>query len=221
MRQVLHLLVFLVVLGLPAACSETDIGSMDSEPAAPSPIVSLDGDRWEIDDPIGIFMVENGQQLSDGTIAEGAKNVLYSCSESNTSAYFNPVGSTIYYPQDGRPVDFIAYYPYISDISPGYLYPVNLLEQTSRHMDIMYSNNAEGLHKDSMTVNLKFSHVLSKLSFMLIPGEGSPDLSNAEIKVSNIDREAELKLVNGELINYGARGNSITIPDNPLFVLPR
>lgn len=161
------------------------------------------GDQWTLNDPIGIFMLKNGQPLNSSNIAEGADNIEYKAqADGNAISGFTPAsGTPIFYPQNGDNVDFVAYYPYKSSLV-NYTYPVNVSDQTTpANIDVLYANTANtnpgGYSKTSGTVDLQFSHALSKLSFTLISGTGSPDLTGAKIEITNLATTAEINLPDG------------------------
>ncbi len=160
------------------------------------------GNEWITGDQAGVFMVKQAQPLSATTIAEGADNIAYKADNGSSAiSSFLPVSSanTIYYPQNGDKVDFIAYYPYNSPLT-GYTYPVDISNQsTPAAIDVLYSNNATSKNKNSGAVELQFKHVLSKLSFTLTSGDGSPDLTGATVRVTNIATTADMNLTNGVL----------------------
>ena len=75
---------------------------------------------WENGDRIGIFMKSTGATLADPAIVNGASNKIYKTSVPGIFAADSET-ETIYFPTDNSGVDFIAYYPYRSDIS-NYIY---------------------------------------------------------------------------------------------------
>ncbi len=123
----------------------------------------------------------------------------------------------IYYPVDGQPVDFISYYPFNRNITD-HIYPVDVsseYQEMPKYIDIVYSDNAKGYTKNSTdSVNLAFSHKLSKLTFTLKEGEGAPDLTDTKIKISNLYRKADFDLSNGQITNLASPGE-IGVDYNP------
>lgn len=169
------------------------------------------GDNWVLNDPVGIFMIKNGQALNSANIAEGADNIEYKAlADDNATSGFTPASSTpIYYPQNGNKVDFIAYYPYKTSL-PNYIYPVDVNNQTSpADIDILYAKTANtasgGYNKNSGTVDLQFNHALSKLSFTLISGTGSPNLTGAKIEIANLFTTANMSLADGTVTATNSR----------------
>lgn len=173
---------------------------------------SVGGTKWVTGDKIGIFMIGGGQSLGSG-ILDGVDNRQYEAapvSGNEATASFTPVipAQTIYYPQDGSNVDFVAYYPYKTSLT-GYVYPVDVTIQTNpADIDVLYSDNATGYNKNSSTVGLQFNHALSKVNFTLQPGDGmtATDLVNATVAMSNLNRTADLDLADGTLGNLNSSG---------------
>lgn len=210
MKQIIRLYTLLVASCLLTGCnSDEDVGG-NSTPVAVqfgSGIVQTktanDGNQWTLNDRIGIFMIKNGQPLNSSYITEDADNVEYKAQTGgNAISGFTPVsGTPIFYPQNGDKVDFIAYYPYKSSLT-NYIYPVDVSNQTSpANIDVLYANTANIIHsgynKNSGTVDLGFNHVLSKLSFTLISGTGSPSLAGAKIEITNLATTADMSLADG------------------------
>ena len=213
--KTIRLLIFLSFFAWLTSCNSDDDMGMHDDPIAvqfstgnivtPQSRTTAAGDQWVQGDHIGIFMVKNGQSLSSANIAEGADNRQYQAQigGSNVSG-FTPVGTnTIYYPQNNSNVDFIAYYPYKSPLST-YIYPVDVSNQaTPADIDVLYANtastNSSGYNKNSGTVDLKFSHALSKLDFTLISGEGSPNLTGAKIEIQGLASTGTVDLKDGSL----------------------
>lgn len=161
------------------------------------------GNHWTKNDPIGVFMVKNGQMLSSTNIAEGADNRKYQAQAGGSNINgFAPVGTdVIYYPHDGSNVDFVAYYPYRTALT-NYIYPVDVTNQaTPADIDVLYANTANtnlvGYNKTSGMVDLQFNHALSKLSFTLTSGDGSPNLTGAKLQITNLATTADIDLADG------------------------
>lgn len=208
MKQIIRLytLVVMSCLLLAGCNSDEDVGDLGNLVAVQFGMgeisnlkTSSGGDQWALNDPVGIFMIKNGQALSTASISEGADNRQYQAQTGGSYVSgFTPVGTnTIYYPQDGSNVDFVAYYPYTTSLI-NYTYPVNVSNQASpADIDVLYSNNTTGCNKNSGTVDLLFSHALSKLSFTLTSGNGSPSLAGAKIQITNLATTAEINLADG------------------------
>ncbi len=151
------------------------------------------GNQWEGNEKIGIFMVENGST----TIAEGADNVAYVTTSTGTSATFTSTTS-IYYPVDVmQKVDFIAYHPY-SPLTNTYEYAINATVQENQSaIDLMHSaanNNGVGYDKTQAKdyVNLTFNHKLTKVIIQTEPGNGltQDDLADMTITIKGLNTKA-------------------------------
>ncbi len=115
---------------------------------------------WSQGDAIGIYMVTAGSGLAPESVL--AKNAKYVTEGDGT---FNPpaVAHDVKFPMDGSTVDFVAYYPY-GTVTSAFEYSVDVTDQTDQNaIDLLYSDNAAGLNKNSSFVDLSFSHQLSKL----------------------------------------------------------
>ncbi|PTS98517.1 hypothetical protein DBR11_14670 [Pedobacter sp. HMWF019] len=150
-------------------------------------------DTWEANDQIGVFM-------KTGT---GLSNVLASNKAYKTTGdgNFQPSAAdqTIYFPEDGKAVDFIAYYPLQSTLN-GTTYPVDINNQSNpAAIDLLYSNNANALSKTSANANLVFSHQLSKVEFTVKKGEGVTDLTGLSTTISGLNTKANFDLATGVL----------------------
>lgn len=224
MKQIIRLYILFVVssLLLTAGCSsDDDIGSSNERVGVQfgSGIVQTKttngGNQWTLNDPIGIFMIKTGQALNSANIAEGADNVEYKAQTGgNAISGFIPMsGTPIFYPQNRDKVDFIAYYPYKSSLT-NYTYPVDVSNQASpANIDVLYANTANtasgGYNKNSGTVDLQFSHALSKLSFTLISGTGSPNLTGAKIEITKLATTANIALATG-IVTASNSGQALT-----------
>lgn len=209
MKQIIRLYTLLVVpcLLLAGCNSDEDVGDWGEPVAVQFGMGEVSrlkttsgGDQWTLNDPIGVFMIKNGQLLSSANIAEGADNVEYKAQTGgNAVSGFIPVsGTPVFYPQNGDNVDFIAYYPYKSPVT-NYTLPIDVGDQgDASKIDVLYSKNAAGYNKNSSTVDLQFSHVLSKLSFTLTPEAGAPPaLAGAKIEITNLATTADMNLADG------------------------
>lgn len=216
MRQIIYLFIFIFSFSLLVGCNETDISNAANERVAVEfgmatialTKVNYAGDSWSQYDSIGIFMMEAGKGIE--FTMEGGNNLKFrQYFQASNRCYFFPDMIPIYYPVDGRPVDFISYYPFKRDITD-YIYPVDVSSEHQikpQYIDIVYSDNAKRYNKNSRdSVQLVFRHVLSKLTFTLQEGEGAPDLNGARIKISNLYRKADLTLADGQVTNLDSPG---------------
>ena len=159
---------------------------------------------WNLNDPIGIYMVAN----TTTTVAENAANIPYKATTAAASTSFAPSGvTTIYYPVNTPAlVDFIAYHPYSASVAD-WVYPIDLSTQTPQTaIDLMYApadNSGAGYDKTSASVNFNFKHQLVKLIINVDMGSGvTGTVSAVSIKGMNTAANFDLKGVAG-LTNFG------------------
>lgn len=156
------------------------------------------GNSWGINDAAGIFMKKAGQELSDASIVGGATNRKYQTF--NGDGNFSPAaGETIYYPEDGSNVDFVAYYPHSTSVND-YNYAVDVSTQTVQEaIDLMYANNATNLNKSTGKANLNFSHCLSKIILNVKAGDGIGSLDGLGVTLKGMKTTASFALADGTL----------------------
>ncbi|GAA3960851.1 hypothetical protein GCM10022246_12670 [Pedobacter ginsengiterrae] len=179
-------------------------------------------DAWESSDAIGVFM-------KTGT---GLTSVISANKNYNTTGdgEFKPSAAdqTLYYPEDGKTVDFIAYYPFKQSLPSNNIYAVDVNNQTSQSaIDLLYANNATGLSKTSTNANLVFSHKLSKIEFTVKNGTGVSDLNGLSTAIAGLNTKADFDLATGILANQtqavevvaktGLRGSAVV---SEVIVLP-
>lgn len=154
------------------------------------------GDSWASGDEVGIYMIKNATTL----VLNNARNVKYSA---DGDGKLSPAGESIYFPaNESTGVDFIAYYPYQATLS-NYVYNINLNDQSKPSaIDLLYSNNISGANNSNASVNLEFSHKLTKLAFNITAGQGlsQSSLSNMKVYVNGMNTVADFNLATG-LIN--------------------
>ncbi|MEN0052045.1 MAG: fimbrillin family protein [Mucilaginibacter sp.] len=154
-------------------------------------------DTWEANDAIGVFM-KTGTGLSNVLAANKSYTTAGDGTFTATSA-----DQTIFYPEDGSSVDFIAYYPYKQSLTNN-SYPVNVTDQSLQAAtDLMYANNAMGLSKNSSNAQLVFVHQLSKIQITVKNGVGIPDLNGLRTTISGLKTTANFDLATGVLSGQG------------------
>ena len=163
------------------------------------------GLAWANGDRIGIFMTGANQSLSADAIKEGVDNVCY---QTSGSIAFSPIsgGKTIYYPIDGD-VDFYSYYPHttVSD----YKVALNVTDQTNQEaIDFMYAKTT-GCNKATPQVDLRFSHMLSRLILNVQPGNGltEDDLNKLKVTIKDQNTTATFNLADGVISGDGNPAN--------------
>lgn len=149
--------------------------------------------NWETSDAIGIFM----------KTGSGLTNVLSANKSYSTTGdgEFKPstVEQTLFYPENGSTVDFIAYYPYSQQLT-GNSYAVNVENQSNQAaIDLMYADNATGLSKSSTNATLNFVHQLSKVEITVKNGTGVSALNSLITSFSGVKSKADFNLATGTI----------------------
>ena len=163
------------------------------------------GLAWANGDRIGIFMTGTKQALSADAIKEGVDNVCY---QTSGSIAFSPIsgGKTIYYPIDGD-VDFYSYYPQTT--VSNYKMALNVADQTNQEaIDFMYAKTT-GCNKATPQVDLRFSHMLSRLILNVQPGNGltEDDLNKLKVTIKDQNTTATFNLADGVISGDGNPAN--------------
>ena len=163
------------------------------------------GLAWADGDMIGIFMTGANQTLSADAIKEGVDNVCY---QTSGSIAFSPIsgGKTIYYPIDGD-VDFYSYYPQTT--VSNYKVALNVADQTNQEaIDFMYAKTT-GRNKATPQVDLRFSHMLSRLILNVQPGNGltEDDLNKLKVTIKDQNTTATFNLADGVISGDGNPAN--------------
>lgn len=164
------------------------------------------GSVWDRNDAIGIYMIKSGQGLT--ATATLAQNKHYITENGTSTGVFSPANAnaTIHYPIDGSKVDFIAYYPYNTNLTTDYKYPIDVSVQTSQPaIDFLYSNSALNLDKSIPNISLGFKHKLTKIVFAISSGDIS-DLSGLSITIKGTKTKADFNLAGGE--------NALSVDEN-------
>lgn len=148
---------------------------------------------WMWGDRVGVYMYEAG---SDKIIA-GAENSAYTVN--NSTSTLSPDGTPIYYPMD-QAVDFVAYYPYLTDpvVEPSITDQSLISKQCA--VDYLYSDNAKNIRSSRNPVALEFRHLMSKVKFDITLGDG---LAGGRItKATLYDQYTDLRvdLRNGSVV---------------------
>lgn len=159
--------------------------------------VTQDGTSWRKGDCIGTYMIDadTSQPL------EHSANVSYSCSEDGQLVSFTS-GLPLLLPQDGKRVNFIAYYPYDSNVNNQTI-AVKLTEQQtgSTSYDLMYGASRQNYtysEESNIQVPLTFEHSLSKVILKFTNEEGNPQ-SVGSLSIRGMKTEAAFNLKTGIL----------------------
>ena len=163
------------------------------------------GDSWVANqDKVGVFMLDANGTLP-GSVIDNAANVEYTVTDGNGSLS----GETLYYPIS-KSVDFVAYYPYKSDLDQEKCeYGIDVSDQSvPAAIDVLYAK-AEDKSKADKTVSLSFSHVLSKVTLEVQAGKGITLDNIGGVSIGGMPVSATLSLSDGAL-EAGAEVKSIT-----------
>ena len=183
--------------GLLAVNLKADIG--------PSSRLKVTGSgEWETSDRLGLYMKQAGDALSASAVYSAGANIEMSIDGDRLSST-----PSLFYPLSGN-VDFIAYYPYTSAVSPAYTIDVNVAEQAAI-VETLYSNNIEAQAPTTDPVTLNFKYPMAKLVVTVKGSEGfelSPSELNAMgVSVNSMFTQAKLNLADGTFIEHQSPAN--------------
>ena len=151
-------------------------------------------DGWEVGDAIGLFMKKAGTTLEYPVLAD---NVKYTTDGS--LAFENLSENKVYYPFDKSNVDFIAYYPYRSNLNE-FIYKVDVSDQSNlANIDLMYSNNVKAKNYTTDSINLDFKHQLTKVVLKIVENNSDNTTGDFTAKIKNARKNANFSLVDGKL----------------------
>lgn len=129
--------------------------------------------QWEVDDAIGIAMMDYDQTQ----IIDNIYNYRYYTPSGTESFEPSSGDEVLYFPQDGSRVYYKSYYPYLADLSPDMRFHVALDDQSDLPaIDAMTGKHLSGFSKSDPNVHLRMYHRLSKVIFKITRGEGLEDL---------------------------------------------
>lgn len=204
-------IVYLAIIGILSSCSTDENNLIADE--TPRTVVfrssviedqgtqlRAGGNSWASGDSIGVFMKQAGETLSQASVIEGSDNKKYTTTGTGS---FLPSSASDYmhYPANGTQVDFIAYYPYQSDIN-GYIYPIDISDQKSpESIDLLYSDNIKQVDKNSSDeMILGFTHQLTKIRLNVSLQDGSSVPDELQVTISGMNTKASFALDNGVLM---------------------
>ncbi len=182
------------------------------------------GDEWTMGDPIGIYMIKNGEPLTAANIMEDADNVGYKAARGGGSTGFSPVGSqVIYYPVDEtQKVEFFAYHPYQPSLTD-FIYSINLMNQSDQSaLDLMIAkadNSGSGYDKiNNSAVDLKFNHQLAKVFINVLAGDGVSSLDGLTVNIKGMNATADFDLSNPSIANEGIQADIIPYKQQNAYI---
>lgn len=165
------------------------------------------GTNWDKQDAIGIYAIEAEQELNDETIFNDYSNVKYINKTAGSVGTFSATDNKIMLPVNDQAFDFIAYYPYTSEVTE-FTIPIDIKIQEPREdINILYATSKEHT-SDEANVDFKFQRVLSSIVIQLSTKE-EINLQDATITIENASTNGNLNLVDGS-ISVGEDKNAIT-----------
>lgn len=140
-----------------------------------------------------------------GIEAATAQNKKYIAQNNGTLTAAS--GNGIYLPESGS-VDFIAYYPYTTNVS-GNKIAINVSEQSNpAAIDLIYSNGTKGVEAATATnISLGFTHQLAKLTLNVTKDETIETLNGLNVNMKGITTEGEFNLADGTLAGTTGTNN--------------
>lgn len=161
---------------------------------------------WSRGDRVGIYMLKAGGTVSDD-ILPGAENSPYTVNPSTST--LSSDGTPIHYP-NGQAVDFVAYYPYLTDpqvVDP----PIGDQSSTNKQcaLDYLYSDNAKNIQPGQTPVALEFRHLLSKVKFDITLGDGLTDGRITKAVLTGQNKGFQVDLRKGEVNGIAGMNGSI------------
>lgn len=192
-ENVVRCLSLLIIL---QACENELVELPQGNRAKEATFTSAIGDRvmsravntsWEANDVIGLFMLGN----ADKAVLKA--NAAYVTPQGD-GHFVGKAGNTVYYPEDGTAVDFIAYYPYDEKLTSYNRYTLDVTDQSRQQdIDLMVATNLTDRTASSVTGNLQFRHLLAKLVLNLNSADGS-SLAGIEAMVQGLKNKATVDL---------------------------
>ena len=170
------------------------------------PVTTLrSDDRWGPGDRVGLFMKRAGQALTAGGAIYGEADNLSMRVEGELLVSDH----TIYYPEDGNNVDFVAYYPH-SSVGSGCTLAMNLTVQNETSpSDLLYSDNAGGITPSTTPVELNFVYALAKIKVTVTGSENlaltSSDFAGMTMNMVGLYRQASWRLADGSFSDFTDR----------------
>ena len=155
------------------------------------------GTTWHAGDQIGIYAIESLQELNNESIYNNYSNLKYINQSAGEVANFKAVEDEILFPHTDQKIDFIAYYPYTTDIT-NFTFPVDVsVQEPQSSIDIMYATAKEH-SSENPNVELKFSHMLSQLQLKLTSNE-EVSLQDALVTIKNAHTNAIFNIADGTI----------------------
>ena len=161
------------------------------------------GDFWEPGDAIGTYMIEKVSYV----VAEGKENVRYMTDKGGYTGNFYASGNYIYFPDDGRDVRFMSYYPYNESVK-GAIYKLDVSTQFPQSkLDFLYSFNTSATYNKNIEtekIPIIFKNQMAKILINVKNGGSLQgyDLMYMKVYFSGLSTKADFDLLTGKTINY-------------------
>ncbi|MGL4519848.1 MAG: fimbrillin family protein [Phocaeicola sp.] len=156
------------------------------------------GTAWSKGDAVGLFMVNGGSGLATGNLVNNVANYKYVTVEGDGNFEAQSISHLAYYPADGSAVDFVAYYPYQSNLS-GFNYAVNVTDQSNPEaIDLLYSNDAKGMSHDS-NASMMFHHKLTRMVLTIKEMNGSNLVEGVQVSLNGMHTQGTFALADATL----------------------
>lgn len=153
------------------------------------------GDLWDEGDAIGIYALKGGTTLPNGVFDEKS-NIKYVTEAGD--GHFKPASTEIMLPSTGT-YDFVAYYPYQSDMTNN-IYQIDISNQAKQgDIDLLYSDNAKGHTYDKPNAKLDFNHMLSMITLNITAEDDVTSLENATVEIRNTSTMGTFNLSSKEI----------------------
>lgn len=153
------------------------------------------GNNWDKEDSIGIYALTGGDSIPGGIFDEKA-NIKYETKDG--SGFFTAVDTDIMLPSGGT-YDFVAYYPYQSDMTNN-IYQIDISNQANQgDIDLLYSDNAKGHTYDKPNAKLDFNHMLSMITLNITAEDDVTSLENATVEIRNTSTMGTFNLSSKEI----------------------
>ncbi|MDU1905713.1 MAG: fimbrillin family protein [Dysgonomonas sp.] len=134
----------------------------------------------------------------------------------------NLLGVVQYYPENGNSVRISAYHPYNEISSRRYVFAVKSMQRSVANIhesDLMFADEITQAPTDN-PISLGFKHKLSRITYSLIAGTSTLDLTGAEVVAVNVYTAIEFDNQTGELgdlsemgeVELGAENGGIIVP---------
>lgn len=153
------------------------------------------GNNWDKEDSIGIYALTGGDSIPGGIFDEKA-NIKYETKDG--SGFFTAVDTDIMLPSGGT-YDFVAYYPYQSDMTNN-IYQIDISNQANQgDIDLLYSDNAKGHTYDKPNAKLDFNHMLSMITLNITAEDDVTSLESATVEIRNTSTMGTFNLSSKEI----------------------